>query len=186
VTVAQFKRRYHIDSAQSDRVEQLAQRLFAQIKPQTIPASEFDAQLISWAAALHEIGLSVSHTGYHKHSAYILQYADMPGFSKPEQLQLSRLAAAHRGNLAKQLEINSKQEWSRIIALRLAVLFNRSRNKSELPNMQLQTNEQGFVLHISHQWLAAHPLTATALKQECSFWHSVGLPLEVRDETAGR
>ena len=66
------------------------------------------------------------------------------------------------------------------------MLFNRSRNKSELPGMQLQTNEQGFVLHISQQWLAAHPLTATALKQEAAFWHSVGLPLEVRDETTGR
>ena len=184
VTVAQFKRRYHIDSAQAERVEQQAQQLFAQIKPQTIPASEYDAQLISWAAALHEIGLSVSHTGYHKHSAYILQYADMPGFSKPEQLHLSRLAAAHRGNLAKQLEIGSRQEWSRIIAPRLAVLFNRSRSNSEPPAMQLQASEQGFVLTICPQWLEAHPLTATALKQEASFWHSVGLALEVRDETA--
>lgn len=185
VTVAQFKRRYHIDTAQSDRVEKLAQQLFAQIKPQTIPASEQDQQLLSWAAALHEIGLSVSHTGYHKHSAYILQYADMPGFSKPEQLQLSRLAAAHRGNLAKSLEISSKQEWARVIALRLAVMFHRSRNSMDLPPMQLLNNDKGFELRISQQWLGQNPLTATALRHECDFWHSVGHYLEVKDETAG-
>lgn len=185
VTVAQFKRRYHIDTAQSDRVEKLAQQLFAQIKPQTIPASEQDQQLLSWAAALHEIGLSVSHTGYHKHSAYILQYADMPGFSKPEQLQLSRLAASHRGNLAKQLEINSKQEWARVIALRLAVLFHRSRNSMDLPAMQLINSDKGFELRINHQWLGQNPLTATALRHEGDFWHSVGHHLEVKDETAG-
>ena len=37
-------------------------------------------QLLHWAALLHEIGMSVSHIGFHKHGAYILQHADMPGF----------------------------------------------------------------------------------------------------------
>ncbi len=188
ITVAQFKRRYHIDGPQAARVEKLAQALFAQLTTGEHPSSnsEFDQQLINWAATLHEIGLSVSHTGYHKHSAYILQHADMPGFSKPEQLLLSRLAAAHRGNLARQLGVDCIQEWSRIIALRLAVLFHRSRSNLDLPPMQLQKTGKGFLFRISHDWLEHNPLTATALNQECTFWDGIGLPLELQDETPAR
>ncbi len=188
VTVGQFKRRYHIDSAQAGRVEKLALQLFEQLNAKAHPPrhNEFDLQLLTWAAALHEIGLSVSHTGYHKHSAYILQHADMPGFSKPEQLQLSRLAAAHRGNLAKQLNIDHLDEWSRVIALRLGVLFHRSRTNVELPPMRLRHDSKGFQLTLDSGWLHNNPLTATALRQESEFWHSVNLPLEVVDETASR
>ncbi|WP_235087169.1 hypothetical protein [Chromobacterium sp. Beijing] len=48
-----------------------------------------------WAAKLHEIGLTISHTAYHKHSSYILQHADMPGFSKREQATLAAIVLGH-------------------------------------------------------------------------------------------
>jgi hypothetical protein len=31
---------------------------------------------MKWAARLHEIGLDVSHGGYHRHGAYLLENAD--------------------------------------------------------------------------------------------------------------
>ena len=60
-----------------------------------------DFQLLSWAARLHEIGISVAHAGYHKHSAYIVGNADMPGFSRMDQSRLARVVLAHRGKLEK-------------------------------------------------------------------------------------
>jgi hypothetical protein len=44
-------------------------------------ASDAAFQQLQRAALLHETGFSVSHTGFHKHGAYILRNADMPGFS---------------------------------------------------------------------------------------------------------
>ena len=61
-------------------------------------------QRLSWAARLHEIGLSIAHSGFHKHTAYIVENADMPGFSKKEQFQLSRLVLAQRGSLNKVMQ----------------------------------------------------------------------------------
>ena len=51
---------------------------------QTREAWQLEAPLadlaLQWAARLHEIGLDVSHSGYHRHGAYLLENADMPGF----------------------------------------------------------------------------------------------------------
>jgi len=40
------------------------------------------AEGLGWAARLHEIGLDIAHNQYHKHGAYILGHADLPGFSR--------------------------------------------------------------------------------------------------------
>ena len=45
---------------------------------------------------MHEIGLDVSHSQYQKHGAYLLEYADMPGFPREEQRLLACLVGAHR------------------------------------------------------------------------------------------
>ena len=77
-TVAQFGRRYHVDAAQAERVRLLALRIFDSIVEEK-EDQEPDRLLLDWAARLAEIGLSVAHAQYHKHSAYILSNADMPG-----------------------------------------------------------------------------------------------------------
>ena len=75
-------------------VATLAVSLFRRAVPRSDVAQ---ARLLQWAALLHETGMSVSHIGYHKHGAYILQNADMPGFSAGEQQRLALLVFGCRG-----------------------------------------------------------------------------------------
>ena len=98
-TVQQFMRRYHVDARQAKRVAALAGLLAQQFFDGD--GTDDEMRQLQWAAHLHEIGISVAHSGYHKHTAYILANADMPGFSKKEQNRLSLLALAHRGGLEK-------------------------------------------------------------------------------------
>ena len=44
-----------------------------------------DRDLLRRAAYVHEIGLVISHGGYHRHGAYLLQHSDIPGFSQIDQ-----------------------------------------------------------------------------------------------------
>ncbi|WP_018152811.1 exopolyphosphatase [Leeia oryzae] len=179
-TVTQFKRRYHVDAKQVERVSSLSLNLFKQLEQSMSLTDEHAEQVLQWSARLHEIGLSVSHTGYHKHSAYILEHADMPGFSRPEQLQLAQLALSHRGKLGKLMHLLAlPARRAQILALRLAVLFHRSRRDMELPATELSVTKNGFKLAISTEWLEAHPLTATALKQESAAWADSGFKLEI-------
>jgi len=177
-TVRQFMRRYHVDPVQAGHVGQLGIDLMRQLAKSMPVELETGLQRLSWASRLHEIGLSIAHSGFHKHSAYIIEHADMPGFSKKEQAQLSRLVLAQRGSLAKAAQLSPDNEaWAQILALRLAVLFYRSRADFELPEIRLGWNGAGFELALSKEWLARNPLTETALAAETKEWKSTGLRL---------
>ena len=90
-TVEQFMRRYHVDTHQAVRVTALAVRLFDQLQADATTDTANLRAFLQWAAQLHEIGISIAHSGYHKHGAYILANADMPGFSRMDQALLARL-----------------------------------------------------------------------------------------------
>ena len=69
---------------------------------------------------MHEIGIPVAYSGYHKHSAYIISNADMPGFSREEQERLAALVLSHRRSLKKSWDILPEQDRAIVLALRLA------------------------------------------------------------------
>jgi len=82
---------------------------------------------LKWAARLHEIGLDVSHSGYHRHGAYLLENADMPGFPREEQRLLARLSALTAASSPSRAWKKLVPPWDRsalhlIVLLRLAVL----------------------------------------------------------------
>ena len=177
-TVAQFAQRYHVDAGQAERVGALAARLSGGI---VADSGDDDGLVLRWASALHEIGISIAHAAYHKHSAYILSQADMPGFSQMEQARLSRLVLAHRGKLAKLEGLPARSaDWPLIFALRLAALFHMSRQDVALPAMGCRLTESGFQLAIARSWLDEHPLTEAALEREADEWRSVGMKLDLR------
>ena len=178
VTVQQFMQRYHVDAKQAGRVTKLAQTL-----AQQFPGSEIDEaslHLLGWAASLHEIGISVAHSGYHKHTAYILANADMPGFSKKEQTRLSMLTLAQRGNLNKlQGQLKISEDIILAMSLRLAVLFYRNRSDNGLPALHVSFSGTKFHLSIDPGWLAQNPLTETALQDEVKQWKAQGIGLQI-------
>ncbi len=179
VTAAQLMQRYHVDSAQAKRVGTLACELLHQVVDED--QAEAADRFLGWAAKLHEIGITIAYSGYHRHSAYILRNADMPGFSRMEQERLALLVLAHRGQLKKLRESGvSDDDWPLVAALRLAVLFNRSRVKIDLPALRLRMNGTSFTLTVPEDWLAENPLTETALRNEMQQWRGSGGGLEIR------
>ena len=182
-TVSQFMRRYHVDQKQVERVENLGISLLRKLADAQPLDLDSAVQRLSWATRLHEIGLSIAHSGFHKHSAYIIEHADMPGFSKKEQALLSRLVLAQRGSLNKATQqLPDSESRAQILALRLAVLFYRSRIDFKLPEVNLGWHDSGFELAINNDWLSQNPLTETALQNEAKEWKSVGVKLEITSE----
>ena len=179
VTVRHFMRRYHVDTAQAQRVAQLAASLYRHLRKSGVDAHA--EQSLAWGAALHEIGISIAHNGYHKHSAYVIANADMPGFSRMEQSLLARLALAHRGKLAKLQDPSPVPgDWDLVFCLRLASLFCRSRTDLDLPRLACELTESGFRLLLPPDLLEERPLTAAALADEAEQWRSIGLRLDLK------
>jgi exopolyphosphatase/guanosine-5'-triphosphate,3'-diphosphate pyrophosphatase len=136
--------------------------------------------MLDWAARVAEIGLSIAHAQYHKHSAYVLSNADMPGFSRMEQLRLARIVLAHRGKLAKVEDAGPEgADWVPVFALRLASTVLRRRADVKLPWVRVAADAGGFALDLPQSWLDENPLTAAALESEADQWRAVGMKFTV-------
>ena len=127
--------------------------------------------MLQWAARLHEVGLAVSHQGYHKHGAYLLRYSDLPGFSREDQTVLSLLIRGQRRRfpreeLAELPEAAVKPATRMCVLLRLAVLLNHGRSPEPLPAFRLTAGDDSLEVVFPDGWLDRHPLTRANLAQE--------------------
>src|SRR4030095_808914 len=138
VTIERFIDRYRIDRAHAGRVATMARALYECAVAN--PSAEA-AQRIEWAGLLHEVGYTVSHLGFHKHGAYIIENADMPGFSAQEQHAAALLVLGCRGGLGKMAPLLANEDRrAQLLALRLAVLLHHARGPVALPRLRLAVN----------------------------------------------
>ena len=183
-TVNAFMERYGVNRRQAGAVTATAEHLFNCVVPprEMVPDDEdqdLQRRFLRWATQLHEIGISVAHSSYHKHSAYILAHADMPGFSKMDQARLASIVLGHRGKLMR-LNLNpANADWLIVACLRLATLIHRARDYRGVPPMQLALQGLRMTLTVSEDWLRRKPLTAAALEDERAQWQAVGIPFEM-------
>jgi exopolyphosphatase/guanosine-5'-triphosphate,3'-diphosphate pyrophosphatase len=170
---------------QSGRVQRTALDLFAQCGEEWELERESSTRFLSWAARLHEIGLSISHQGYQKHGAYIVANSDMPGFSRQDQQLLAALIQGHRRKLEME-PIEALPEPLRrpalqlVLLLRLAVLLNRSRGAQQAPPVALRTRKAGYMLAFPEGWLEQNPLSLADLQEERERLQAISYEVELR------
>jgi exopolyphosphatase/guanosine-5'-triphosphate,3'-diphosphate pyrophosphatase len=138
--------------------------------------------VLRWAARLHETGLDIAHSKYHRHSAYLLQHADMPGFPREEQLLLSALVGGHRRQWSLEPLEDLLPPWDRLaefltVLLRLAVLLHRGRSPQPLPDVTLRVKGRSLTLELPQRWMKEHPLTLEDLEQERGYLKEAGFRL---------
>jgi exopolyphosphatase/guanosine-5'-triphosphate,3'-diphosphate pyrophosphatase len=184
-SIAALMKRYHVDTGQAQRIEASALYLLAQIRDTWEIADSEYQDMLSWAARTHEIGLTIAHTQFHKHSAYLLQHSDLPGFTNTEQQLLAFLVRGHRRKFPKEefraLPDQSQQPFLRLcVLLRLAVILHRSRTTARLPAIQLSINNGNeLTLRFPTGWLTHHPLTRADLESEAEYQRANGHTLRI-------
>jgi exopolyphosphatase/guanosine-5'-triphosphate,3'-diphosphate pyrophosphatase len=184
-TTLQFMSRYQVDQPQVERVEKTALALLGQLIDIEAPEHESDVRFLKWAVSLHEIGISIAHNSYHKHGAYILNFADMPGFSKKDQARLALLVLGQRGKLEKLTALpQTDATWRLIFCLRLAAVLHRSRDDSPLPSFLIKHAAGGYQVELPAEWLVANPLSAAVLADETIAWQRIGSGLRIKRRAA--
>ncbi len=185
-TLKNLSTRYSIDTQQADRVQHEAQRLYDQVAESLELDSEADLELLIWAAKLHELGMGVAHTQYHKHGAYILENSDLLGFSLAEQTALALLVRFHR----RKIDLNAfstlpATEQDRLLKLlgilRLAVLLHRGRHDADFSELSLKTKKGSLIVKAPDGWMDEHPLTAAELTAEADRLLHVNIRLKTLD-----
>ncbi len=178
LTVDRMAKRYQADLNQAMRVENLALRFFDRVANGKKGEELFqNRQVLSWACRLHEIGAAIAQAGFHKHSAYIVANADMPGFSRREQAALASLLLVQRGKLAKVAStlLGDKNFQIGALCLRMAVLLSRSRRNVDGKLFSLSQSGGNYRLEVDGKWLAKHDLTDYELNQETAEWTGLGV-----------
>ena len=186
-TVAAVMGRYHVDREQTERVE----RTVLSFLPQVIAAWDLpqtrSIELCTWAARLHEIGLDIAHSHYHKHGAYVLENADLPGFSLQEQRLLATLVRAHRRkfptSVFRSLPAKARLVEHLAVLVRLAVLLHRSR--SDVPEVKLLAGRRRLEVRFPPGWLEAQPLTLADLQEEIELLGEADFELRIQGAQAG-
>src|ERR1700739_3812736 len=177
-TVERWQLRFGIDRAQAERVAQNALGLFRAVAPS---AGEESFKGLLRAAQLHEVGTAVSHGDYHKHSAYLIEHGDLPGFSTSDQKDIAELVLGQRGNLRKvSALLEDSERAAALLSLRLAVVLNHARRDAACERWTLRF-ARAIELAMDRHWLDQHPLTRHLLEEEAEQWQRVGVRFTLRD-----
>ncbi len=181
--------RFGTDKLQADRVSRTAQSLLQALmvaSPNT-PTDERQRYLqkLHWACQLHETGLRISHSDYHKHGAYILDNTDLPGFTLDELHRLSQLVLGHRGKLRKlEIEMEDASLVQQLMALRLSVILCHARRDPDLSGLDIACDARRRTtrLKISSEWAELWPQSAHLLREEKTAWQKTDWTFQVQTD----
>ena len=173
-TVYSLMRRYHVDFKHAVNIKTTALHLLDKVSNVWKTNNEIAYQFLVWSADLHEIGLDISHSKYHRHGAYLLDNSDLMGFSWNEQRLLACLVGNHRRKINFELIEQLPARWQQqaifmIVILRISVLINRDRIPKKLPDIKIEDNEGALKIQFNQKWLEEHPLTYAELEQEKNY-----------------
>ena len=177
LSVQRLALKFAVDTTQGQRVGRVAvyllQHMLTPIKTDGANTHERLHRKLSWAAQLHEVGVAISHSDYHKHGAYILDNADLVGFSMPELHRLGLLVLGQRGKLKKlEVELQEDAFAKMLMALRVSLILCHARKDPTHQALRLSCDEhkQCISLYAPESWLQQFPQSAHLLKQECAAW----------------
>ncbi len=175
--------RFSVDRAQVERVQATVLRLFDQVAGDWGLDAD-DRVLLERAVRLHEIGLGIAHSGYHTHGAYVLENADIEGFSRQQQQFLASLVATHRRKVSKNafdaLPDRLVPAARRCAALlRLAVLFQRGHTDIVIPRLDLRASGNVMRMQLDAGWYGDRPLLRSDLTDEIRDIEALGMRLEI-------
>lgn len=183
-TLSALMERYHVDREQAARVESKALSILAKVGNAWNLNDDWHRELLSWGARVHEIGLDIAHYHYQKHGAYILEHADLAGFSRVDQQMLALLVRGHRRNIPADLFNEFGNEGERLlrlcIVLRFAILFHHIRGIQDMPEVEFAVEARRLEVIFPEGWLDANSLTRADIDTEAQWLTRVGYTLSAR------
>ena len=183
-TITSLQSRFNVDTEQADKVATSALAMFDAVNSRwQLPKKNY-RDLLNWSIQVHEIGLDINPSGYHKHSKYILQNADLPGFNQEQMQALAWLV----GNQRKKINSLEENNWyllnqtsvnKILVLMRLSVLLSQQRQLSPSPIVELKVDENSVTLTFEQNWLNEKPLIYADLQLEQEYLQNLAIELKI-------
>jgi len=183
ITVDRMMERFHVDQQHAKRVEGAALKLY-DLASEGWFEDPSTRDVLRWASRLHEIGLSISHGGCHKHAAYLVRNSDMDGFSQDMKSVLAALVESHRRKLRKEvfdaLPAERRRDAMRAcMVLRIARKLMRSRADTLPDGLAFSAQKKKLSLSLPAHWVAEHSVMQLDLHEEAEWVNRFGYSLEL-------
>jgi exopolyphosphatase/guanosine-5'-triphosphate,3'-diphosphate pyrophosphatase len=183
-TISSLSQRFHIDQQHADNVKRQIKTIFSQLKSIWSLPDENALALLLVSADLHEIGLLLAYKYHQQHSAYILNHADLAGFSQSDRQLLVSFVSLYKGDIKlaiieQQSAIDLETAKKLLIILRLAIKLCHRRKDDDWPNYHISLNDHVLQLHLPRAWLIEHTLIHDELKQESHHIAKLGYGLNI-------
>ncbi|TBR42863.1 Ppx/GppA family phosphatase [Marinomonas agarivorans] len=181
-TVQYLINQYHVDIEQAKLVAHTALSALAQVAEAWQLTSTSAHNFLHWSCLLHEIGVGISHSRYHKHGAYIISESDLPGYSQQEQQILASLILRHRRKFTQstgyRFTKEVQQEVDRLtILLRLAIILHLDRKEGDMSIFSMTAKSNSLHIEFLPGWLEGRPLTLANIQQEAELLADGGYEL---------
>jgi exopolyphosphatase/guanosine-5'-triphosphate,3'-diphosphate pyrophosphatase len=174
--------RYDVDVEQAKRVLATTMELYQQCKKAWEIDNEELKNMLAWSALLHEVGLQINTRGIQRHSGYILQNIELPGFGQEQQNLLATLTRFYRkkirvAEIPEFTLLAQAQVYKLIALLRLSVLLNIKRQDGILPDISLQAEGNTLSIQFPQGWLEQKPVFSADIERESVYIQELGLKL---------
>ena len=146
---------YESDLPHVEHAAELSLQMFDSLAAAGLFTPQAGERELLWAAAmLHDVGMTISYDDHHKHSAYLIVSAELPGFDPRQRALIAQITRYHRkgapklGELAALARPGDEELLDRCsVILRLAEHLERGRDQS-VREARLRANGHGVDLHL--------------------------------------
>lgn len=182
-TAQSLATRYDVDTQHASRVLSTTWYIYDQVaETWKIDTKELH-NMLGWAALLHEVGLQINTRRVQRHSAYVLENVDMPGFNQEQQNLLATLVGLHRKKIRQvelphYLQYDDKTVFRLIAILRLGVLLNIKRQDNILPEFLVTAKKDQLILTFPEGWLRQKPIFSADLAREIEWLKVIDIALD--------
>ncbi len=146
---------YESDIEHVEHVARLSLQMFdSLVSGGLFEPAEGERELLWAASMLHDVGMTISYDDHHKHSRYLIESAELPGFDPRERALIAQMSRYHRKGMPKLgvIEPLTRPGDGALldrcaVILRLAEHLERGRDQS-VSEVRLRANGDGVDLHL--------------------------------------
>jgi exopolyphosphatase/guanosine-5'-triphosphate,3'-diphosphate pyrophosphatase len=143
------------DPGHSQHVGKLADQMFMDLKP-VLGLGDAERELLSHAANLHDIGLSIAEKDHHRHGASLILNANLGGFRSKEAEIIAQVVRFHRGKAPCQDKHESYAHlapWHRSTVEKLAAILRAADaldrgHRQAVHSARISLEAEAAVLHL--------------------------------------
>ena len=154
-TILNLAKKFNVNFAHSKQVESFSLKIFDALNKILFDFDEYERELLSYSAVLHDIGYFISHNAHHKHSLYIIENNNLPGFTNNDANLIANISRYHRKSHPNKTHeefavLSDKKKFTvRVLAgiLRIAEGLDR-RNKQFVKDIEINFDHLENILEL--------------------------------------